>query len=227
MNTPRLQLILPVLGLAAFAFTPNPAFAQQDKGSVESTQGVTTGQVDGSAEKIDTPKVDQKGGKNSGKKGGAGKATAQQRQLMHDLTAEMGRYRANRAKLEQVREVATKNNNQELLDKANEMEPKLEAKHQSAMDALRAKYGDKEVSQAIEILNSKDRSDVKANKKYAEGAKKKGRKQSKEVKGKGKQKRTHKKSKDGDAKKSQGDDDEHHGDDEDDDHEDGDHDDSL
>ncbi|MFK5955035.1 MAG: hypothetical protein QM477_01165 [Planctomycetota bacterium] len=197
MNTPKFNLTLLLLGLAAFVATPSSSFAQEDKGGVESTQGVDTGEVQGTVEKInqDAGEAQGKAGKK-GKKGlGGGKTTKEQRQLMHAVAAEMGKYRANTARLAQARSVGERKNNADLIKKANEMAPKLEAQHKEAMDALRAKYGEKEVAAVVERLNSQSKSDIKKHKKFAGDATKKGNKQAKETKGKGKKKQKHREGK--------------------------------
>ena len=195
MNTPKFNLTLILLGLATFVATPSVSYAQEEQGQ-ESTQGVEAGEATGTVEKIDqkTGDAEEKAGKKH-KKGLGGKTTKEQRKLMHEVAAEMGKHRANSARLKQARSVGERKNDTELIKKADEMEPKLEAQHKANMDALRAKYGEKEVAAVVERLNNQSRADVKKHGKFAEEATKKGNKQAKEVKGKGKKKQKHRKGK--------------------------------
>ena len=199
MNTPKFNLTLVLLGLVTFVATPSVSYAQEEQGK-ESTQGVEVGEATGTVEKIDqkTGEASEKAGEKTGKKGKkglGGKTTPEQRQLMRAVAAEMGKYRANSARLKQARSVGEKKNDTDLLKKANEMEPKLEAQHKAAMDALRATYGEKEVAAAVERLNNQSRSDIKKRSKFAGDATKKGNKQAKGTKDKGKQKQKRRKGK--------------------------------
>ena len=194
MNTPKINLTLILLGLATLVATPSVSYAQEEKG-VESTQGVETGEATGTVEKIDQKTGDAEAKAGKKKKNIGGKTTKEERETMRAVAAEMGKHRVNKARLSQARGVAEKKNNAELLKKANEMEPKLEAQHQAAMAALSAKYGEKEVAAAVERLNNQSRADVKKHGKVGEGASDKANKQGKEVKGKGKSKGKGKKQK--------------------------------
>lgn len=196
MNTPKLNLTLILVGLATFVATPSASYAQEEKAK-ESTQGIETGEATGTVEKIDqkTGEAAEKAGKKNKK--GMGKTTKEQRQLMREVAAEMGKFRANSARLNQARSVAEKKNNGDLLKKANEMEPKLQAQHQASMDALRAKYGEKEVAAAVERLNNQSRADVKKHKNLSESADGKREKQVKETKTKGKKKQNKREGKEG------------------------------
>jgi hypothetical protein len=181
------------LGLATFIATPELSYAQEEKGT-ESTQGVESGEVTGTVEVIQQETGDAKA-KTGKKKNIGGKTTKKQRETLRAVAAEMGKHRANSARLTQARSVGEKKGNADLLEKANEMEPKLEAQHKEAMDALRAKYGEKEVAAAVERLNNQSRADVKKHGKVANDVSKKADKQAKEVKDKGKKKQKHRKGK--------------------------------
>ena len=193
MNTPKFNLTLLLLGLATFVATPKASYAQEEKGA-ESTQGVEAGEVTGTVEKIDQEAGDAEA--KTGKKKKIGdKTTKAQRLTLREVAAEMGKYRVNSACLTQTRSVAERKNNADLLKKADEMAPKLEAQHKEAMDALRAKHGEKEVAVAVEHLNNQSRSDIKKHGKVADVAGKKANKQAKGTKGKGKEKQEHRKGK--------------------------------
>ncbi|MGB0952536.1 MAG: hypothetical protein ACPG31_04885 [Planctomycetota bacterium] len=133
------------------------------------------------------------------KKEQAMKVSPEQRELMKAMTEEMGKYRANKARIKQARAVAAKENKPELAEKADAMEPKLEANHQAAMDALRAKYGDKEFDAAKSYLENADRGTVKKGGKVTDKAEKQANQHSKGVKGKGGEKQKNRKKKSGEG----------------------------
>lgn len=194
MKTPKFNLTLILLGLATFVATPSVSYAQEEQGK-ESTQGVEVGEATGTVEKLDQKTGDSEEKAKKTKKELGSKTTKEQRKVMREVASEMGKYRANSARLNQARSVGEKKNDSDLLKKVNQMAPKLESQHKQAMDALRAKYGEKEVAAAVERLNSQSRSDIKKRGKFAGDATKKGNKQAKETKGKGKQKQKRRKGK--------------------------------
>lgn len=133
------------------------------------------------------------------KKEQAMKVSPEQRELMKAMTEEMGKYRANKARIKQARAVAAKEDKPELAAKADAMEPKLEAQHQAAMDALREKYGDKEFEAAKGYIENADRGTIKKGGKVTDKGHKQANQHSKGVKGKGNEKRKHRKQKDGES----------------------------
>lgn len=186
----------------------------QETGKTNQEKGKQTAKQKGEAKGKELPDQASRGkGKKLGhdkkanqadaasKKAQAKKVTPEQRELMKAMTEEMGKYRANKARLKQARAVAAKENKPELAAKADEMEPKLESQHQAAMDALREKYGEKDFEVAKGYLENSDRATVKKGGKVTDKAEKQANQHSKGVKGKGNEKKK-RKQKDGSGSES-------------------------
>ena len=179
MNISPIQLILPVLGLAAFTAMSTPSFAQEEKGA-ESTQGVETGKVEGEAEKI-VQEGEEKAGRAHKKSELPGnkdqvfkkKTTPEERKLLHAVSKEVGEYRTNKARLKQAHEVAKKNKNEEQMARAAALRPKIEQRHKDAMDALNEKYGKERVDRAVAYLETRTAADKKGSGTLRSGGKKK------------------------------------------------------
>lgn len=175
-----MQLILPILGLAAFTAMSTPTFAQEEKGT-ESTQGVEKGEVAGEAEKI-VQEGEEKTGKDHKKSELPGnkdkafkkKTTPEERKLLHDVGKEIGEYRTNKARLQQAYEVAKKNKNEKQIARAEELRPKIEQRHKEAMDALNEKYGKERVDRAVAYLETRSATDKKGSGTIRSGGKRKG-----------------------------------------------------
>ena len=166
------KLTLAVIGLIAFAGTPTTVYAQQDKGGVNEATDRQQGEA-GSVEKTHESNKGQKAGKKKKKpQSKAGKVGAKNKEVVKAVAQEMNRYTNQLARLKKGREVAAAKNDTAMKKKVKDLEPKVEAKHTEEMAKLRKRYGDKEVNEALEVVE-RERKRGKDGKANRAGTKKK------------------------------------------------------